>query len=492
MIVFISDLHLTDGTFDYKDPADPRKNPVKHDISAEAFELFWKEIHRIVDANRDEAEIRDITVVLLGDIFEMRSTTRWVATDYDEGGRRKGLGDRTWKEDRARPSRTCREILEAIIDNNKASLDYLSNKGLLRMARDSALASLQTRGVTFRYKFVCGNHDSLVIFHQDEELRNLIKDRLGWDVVPAAATGSPAGVRFVDDALGVVAEHGHRGDFVDYYNNSYYDPPLGALLPDTFGRLMYHIQRIPADKEQIRKDLVLIGMNIDNVRPSSDGLDWLLGNIPRDPATRKELRTVLTTVVQELVEDAGPLFDFIYPRIKDRLKNMPWYAKALLTIAGIFKSKKNLIKETLVKTLQKIVDRLKKDESTDPLDKVLGDLKDKINGMMPKGEGEKVSHYYENAKVEADRPESKFIVYGHSHQFEIVPLRTIGDKKSFYFNSGTWKKTIQKDLYCPPDCLNFQQWARMTYLNIYDVAKRENKDHVFDLWHGNLQFKDDV
>jgi hypothetical protein len=32
----------------------------------------------------------------------------------------------------------------------------------------------------------------------------------------------------------------------------------------------------------------------------------------------------------------------------------------------------------------------------------------------------------------------------------------------------------------------------MTYLNIYDVANRENKDHVFDLWHGNLQFKEDA
>jgi hypothetical protein len=47
MIVFISDLHLTDGTFDYKDLTDPKQN-IEHDISVGAFELFWEEIERIV------------------------------------------------------------------------------------------------------------------------------------------------------------------------------------------------------------------------------------------------------------------------------------------------------------------------------------------------------------------------------------------------------------------------------------------------------------
>jgi UDP-2,3-diacylglucosamine pyrophosphatase LpxH len=491
MIVFISDLHLTDGTFDYRDTGNPQTKVIPHDISAEAFQLFWEDIRRIAYAN-PEARVKEITVVLLGDIFEMRSTTQWVASDYDKtSGNRKGLGDRTWKEDRAKPTQTCIDVLDAILKNNKESLDYLTTKNLVRLDKESALNKFHSEGVTFKFKYVIGNHDSLIIFHQDDVLRNMIKNQLGWEIVPEASPGSPLGTRFVFDDLGVVAEHGHRGDFVDYYNNNYYDPPLGALLPDTFGRLMYHIQRIPASKEQIKKELVIIGMNIDNVRPSTDGLDWLLASIPKDPAARKELRAVLTIGLEELIADGDPLFSFIYPRIKDRLKNIPWYIKAGLAIAAIFKSKEKIIKDMLLKTLGKIVDRLKKDEATDPLDKVLDELKDKVNGMMPKGEAEKKPYYYDNARHEADRPESKFIVYGHTHQFEIVPLRTIGAKKAFYFNSGTWKKTIQKNLYCP-DCLDFQQWARMTYLNIYDVANKENKDHVFDLWHGNLQFKDDV
>jgi hypothetical protein len=321
----------------------------------------------------------------------------------------------------------------------------------------------------------------------------MITSSLGWTIVPALGADFPSGTRYVLDPLGIAAEHGHRGDPVDFYNNSYFDPPLGALLPDTFGRLMYHIQRIPPAREDSRRALVQVGMNIDNVRPSADGLNWLLGNIPKDPAALRDLRAVFSTGLEELVADADPLFAFLFPRVKDRLRNVPWYLKAVLAVAGVFKSREKILKDAILKTLRRIVDRLKKEESADPLEKILGDLKEKFGGMMPKDKDkdQAPSHYYQNASAEADRPASKFVVYGHSHQFEIVPLKTVGGRKSFYFNSGTWKKTIQKNLYCA-GCPDFQQWARMTYLNIYDVDRRENKDHVFDLWHGNLQFKDDV
>lgn len=488
MIVFISDLHLTDGTFDYRDPRNERPE-ISHDISVEAFRLFWDDIHRIAYAN-PEANVKELRVVLLGDIFELRSTTRWVASDYDAGGARRGLGNRTWREDRARPSRTCVEILDAILRNNEERLDYLTTNRLSRIPRDSGLALFSEKKVDVRFEYVVGNHDSLVIFHEDPALRDMITSRLGWTIVPARGAAFPPGTRYVLDSLGIVAEHGHRGDDVDFYNDSFFDPPLGALLPDTFGRLMYHIQRIPPEREASRRTLVQVGMNIDNVRPSADALNWLEANVPADPAARGDLRTVLRTGLEEIVADADPLFAFLYPRVKGLIRKLPWFARAWLAVAGLFTSKERMVKSAVLKGLRAVIDRLKKDEAADPLPRILADLRTTFGGMASKGgaKNEAPSHYFRNAEAEADAAGAKFVVYGHSHQFEIVPLKAVANRKSFYFNSGTWKKTIQRNLCCP----GFQQWARMTYLNIYDVERRENKDHIFDLWHGNLQFKDDA
>jgi len=89
-VIFIGDLHLPDETLDYnEDPEDPKERVISHDISLEAFKLFCDYIFGIVLAN-PEAKISEIMVVLLGDIFELRSTTRWVASDYDSNGKING------------------------------------------------------------------------------------------------------------------------------------------------------------------------------------------------------------------------------------------------------------------------------------------------------------------------------------------------------------------------------------------------------------------
>lgn len=489
MIIFISDLHLTDGTLDYSDTAGAAQSElIHHDISVGAFELFWDDICSIVTAN-PEAHIRDITVVLLGDILELRSTTRWVASDY-ENGTLKGLNARPWREDRTRPSQTCVDIMNAILLHNKARLDYLTTRNIQSINPKNGLRKLHENGVSIEFEYVAGNHDSLVIFHQNTPLGDMLSNRLGWKIVKEVGTDSPPGTKFIHDELGIIAEHGHRGDFADFYKN-YWEPPLGSLLADTFGRFMYHISTIPPTKQRIKKELTLLGMNFDNVRPSSDGFEWLLGNLPKDPATRNELRAVLTNTFEGLTNDIDPIVAFALPRVAERLKNAPWYLKVALAFIGIFVGKGKFLKDSIGKLAAKTIKRLKKEESADPLDSILISLKDKLNRLMPKGKGEVESAYIRNAQEAIKAPEIKYVVYGHSHQFEISPLQTLGQKRTFYFNSGTWKKTVQKNLCCP-ECLSFQQWARMTYLIFYNYKNQENKDHVFDLWHGNLQFEENT
>ena len=99
MVIFISDLHLTDGTFDF--------GSMVHDTSAEAFKMFWDDILRIVEANASEGfNIKKIQVVLLGDILELRTTARWM-----------NVKTRPWSEKPNQLSNDGVNILSEIIDN---------------------------------------------------------------------------------------------------------------------------------------------------------------------------------------------------------------------------------------------------------------------------------------------------------------------------------------------------------------------------------------
>ena len=196
MIVFISDLHLSDGTFDYHDNCDHR-NDIVHDISEEAFALFWDSIHRIVTSRR-ESRIREITVVILGDAFEMRSSTRWAASDYDREGHHVRLGDRPWRETRDKPSGTCLEIFDNILKHNQGRLKYLTTKKIDRVPRSNGLRNLVSRRIKIRFEYLAGNHDSLLIFHKDPVLRDRLARESGWKLIPARSRRFPAGTKYVN------------------------------------------------------------------------------------------------------------------------------------------------------------------------------------------------------------------------------------------------------------------------------------------------------
>ncbi len=478
MIIFISDLHLSDGTFDYHDSRDHR-NDIVHDISEEAFALFWDSIHRIVTSRR-ESRIREITVVILGDAFEMRSSTRWVASDYDREGHHVRLGDRPWNETRDKPSPTCLEIFDNILRHNHGRLKYLTTKKLDRVPRSNGLRKLVSRRIRIRFEYLAGNHDSLLIFHRDPVLRNRLARELGWRIVPRRSDEFPEGTKYVNARLLISAEHGHRGDANDYFHN-FYDAPLGCITIDALGRLMYHLQKLSAaapgslPRHRVR-DLVRIGLDFDNVRPSSDAYRWFMSRIPEDPETRKMLRQTLFLTVKELLEDLDPILDFVFSRTLKYLK------------------RSRLARGLVRRALRRLAVRLARDESADPLRLIMDDISDLLNRLSRWGgllSGTRENHFHANARDEVRRSPAKYVLYGHSHSFETVPLLKVGNKRTFYFNTGTWKKTLMKNLFDKPPRLDFQHWTRMTYIIFFDAARRENKKHVFELWHGDQKFLDE-
>jgi len=493
MIIFISDFHLTDGTFDYKDPDEPGNN-ISHDVSHEAFKLFWNNIYRIVSANEKDS-IKEITLVLLGDILEIRSTSKWVDPVCNPSS------TRPWKENNPDQIDVCKKIIDDIWKNNKESLKYLCPNEFHQIDKKNGLRNLIDHEVKIKVIYIVGNHDRLLAVHDD--LKEYVKDKFGWEFSQAIDEDGE-GHKFKDDDIGIQALHGHDGeekDFVDFYKN-YEEPPLGAFLSDLTGRLMYHVQ-----KENI-KELITFFMDIDNIRPSSDRFAWILSNLPKNGDPLKKLRTILKTSLGELENESDMIFEFLYSRVEEKINAIPLWGDILISLFVCpFRGKKSCMKKTIMKLLRKTIEKLNKTEEEYPLVKILNDIQNhrllkiltklsrKKNSNKDKAGGPD-SRYYKNANhamhAEGIKTPYKYILYGHSHRYQLFPLVTLkGDKiikNTFYFNSGTWKKTVERNLF-PGTNGDFQKWDRMTYVTFF--KKNENRDHVFDIWHGNLQTKKD-
>ena len=122
--------------------------------------------------------------------------------------------------------------------------------------------------------------------------------------------------------------------------------------------------------------------------------------------------------------------------------------------------------------------KLSKHTSYDTINKlVLG-----LRRMM----GDEIS-YSENALKEAAFTEGRanYIVFGHTHHHELVPLDTLGPVseriEKFYFNSGTWHTYFGLAIDHPEE-QNFIPYQEMTYLAFYHEG--EHRGRRFETWSG--------
>lgn len=496
MIIFISDLHLTDGTFDFGN--------MFHDTSAGAFRMFWDDILSIVEANISEgSNIKKMQVVLLGDILELRTTVRWM-----------NVKTRPWLEKPNQLSNEAINVLGEIIDNiifqdiKKKILRerscYLSNKYLNHVDKKNGLYKLiEKRGIEISFVYVPGNHDRLILDKNAAALHKLIENNLGWIIIPADPNLAYES-RFMHKNLGIVANHGHKCDFMDFFKD-YLQPVPGDLLPDILGRMMNHAKNLKGISPNVQKEIIKVILNIDLVRPSPSAFDWLIDKIrslendkgnPQASATIKGLYEVLLNTLKELLKDSEALLNFLYPYIQNRANKLMavamsvYFLKDFSVSLHILWKKERALKDLLKKIAENIVRRLEKTPGIllEPLDK----LAKEINRILPDKEKKKKSKdeikdplVQEARKLLRDAG-CRYVLFGHTHDFEIRPM-DIGEN-AFYFNTGTWKKSVVKN-YPATEVTSFQKWTRMTYVIFFE--KGENKDHVFDLWHGNLQFEDD-
>ena len=452
MLVISSDIHLGDGT-------------TASSISRTAFDLFSNRLRETAyfasfRGNNRYRPIEDLDLLLMGDILDPLHSTLWLDTapgaiNYT----------RPWTDIRGPNfAATLSETTKAIINENRESLEILrrcANGDVIRLPPATAHGEPDTSSkeripVRVRIHYMIGNHDWYYLLKGPafDEIRKTVIEALGLcndsGPFPYTLDESPA-LKDILARYQVFARHG------DYYDKFNFDRERGrdhATLGDVF--TMDVCNRYPVEVQKRYGDKLPRGVidslrRITNVRPALATPLWISGQIRRH-AESAALETELKNVWDELCDQFLQL-DFV--RELDKA-----------------------FKFDLVDALQLVL-KISKRASFQTLDDVVVWVHNKLR-ESDRSLSEHALH--EPAFVDNS---ARFIVYGHTHQHEIVPLDSDGEppneQNQFYFNSGTWRsyydlavKDIQEQ--------KFVRYQTFTYLTFYKDDERSGRR--FEVWSG--------
>ena len=261
MLVFISDLHLSDLT----------ANPT---ISPDAFTKFAD----VVKGLAANAEAKDIEIVYLGDIFEMMSTQMWL--DYEK---LRPWSAKDSKEKKKTLESLVRDILIKVCEQNKSAMDNMST-----LAKE-----MDKLGAPVSFRYMPGNHDWIV-----NEFPRCRKEAAEFLLLDHDKNERFEADHFWPDYR-VFARHGDIYDRLNFSGRRENASVGDAVMIELVARLMREVS-----KEKALKHLVPQLLQIANVRPSVDIPTWLDGFCRRteDAALREKLENIATKLFKEFVQ----------------------------------------------------------------------------------------------------------------------------------------------------------------------------------------------
>jgi UDP-2,3-diacylglucosamine pyrophosphatase LpxH len=436
MLVFISDLHFVDGSAG------------EHNLPPRAFEYFFDDLVAI--ATKPSNEIKDIKIVLLGDIFDLLRTENWFAYPVDE---------RPWGANEQAIEVHTLTLFDAITA-------HPVNSQTFQIIRQS-IGDLKNRcrlKTEPRLFYLPGNHDRLCNRYQS--LRQKVCDCLG--IPPAWHDPKDLFPHTYDDlAYGVFARHGHEYDKYNYEGGTAYTEtdyqrvPIGdPITTELVARLPYALARrlagvpwlSPADKQNVIRNF----QEIENVRPLSAVIEWLLYQVKQNRA----LKEIIEDTVQEVIDYFDSL-DFVKNWYARHDKWTDWHDEADKIQAFLFllRNFKLYRTEMLWELAIKAKDYFVKDDLLEAAPKEYFHLD----------------------------PAVRYVVYGHTHEPLESPVRVVPASpyplEQVYLNTGTWRGRHFK---CTQDD-SFISWKNMTYVIFYRERERGNPYPVFETWTGSLK-----
>jgi len=444
MLVIISDLHLTDGTSGKS-------------ISPGAFQLLTE---RLTDLARSASRRRDgsyrpierIDLLLLGDVLDVIRSTQWLGSQV-----------RPWDDTKSPQlfeivSRITGEILG---QNEQALGEFrkLSQQGIfLPPATHSGRpAGEETLSVPVRIHYMVGNHDWF--FHLPGEQYNRLRRQIATHLGLATYTDAPFPHEIWEsnELVQVMRRHkvfARHGDVYDPFNfeGDRDASSLGdVIVLELLNRFGVRVERQLGDE---LPSSALAGLReIDNIRPLLMIPVWIDGLLERScpqPSVRKEVKRIWDELADEFLE---------HPFV---LQRDTWSPVDIV--------------DGLQKAL-KFSRRLSVGWAS------------WIAQWIAELRGANQNSYFQHALAEQDfrNRRAKHIVYGHTHQAEVVPLdASFADGyvlHQTYFNSGTWRRVHQQTQFAPRDH-EFIAADTMTYLAFFKDDERSGRP--YETWTGTL------
>ena len=452
MLVISSDIHLGDGT-------------TASSISPTAFDLFSDRLRETAyyASFRPDGSyhpIETIDLLLMGDILDPLHSTLWL--DTSPGAQNY---TRPWTDINSQSfANTVSETTKAIIDLNRESLDLLrrcANGEIILLPpantrNEPDEASKERIPINVRIHYMVGNHDWY--YHLPgkafDEVRKSIIDSMGLcnDVGPFPYTLEEHPV--LQEILQSYRVFVRHGDCYDTFN---FNREMGrnhSTLGDVFtmdvcNRFPVEVQKRYGD--QLPKGIIDSLRRITNVRPALATPLWISGQIKRH-AQSAALEVELKKVWDDLCDEFLQL-----DVVREQDKSFKFDVVDALQL--ILKISKRASFETVNDIVLWIHQRLRE------------------NGRSL------AEHALQEPAFLNDS--ARFIVYGHTHFHEIVPLDSDGEppdeQNQLYINSGTWRSYYDLAVKDPRE-QKFVRYQTFTYLTFYKDGERRGR--LFETWSG--------
>lgn len=452
MLVIISDLHLGDGT-------------TADSISPSAFRLFARrltETARFASLRRDGwyRPIDSIDVLLLGDILDPLHSTRWLDTSSSDSNY-----IRPWS-DTSNPNYAAKllEVTRAILEHNEEAFKILRRlargDGLqLAPANSKGEADFQSKEILpikVRFHYMVGNHDWYYHLQGEafDNIRAEIIEKMGLCNPISPFPYVPEESPFLQDLFErhkVLARH---GDIYDKFNFNREKGRNFGTVGDAF--TMDVCNRFPIEVQKRYGDKLPTGIidslrKIANIRPILAAPLWISGqikNYAHSHPIEDELKKVWDEIADEFLQT-----NFVREADKSFRFDMVDAMELIVKLSG----------RATFATINDVVVWVRK--------------------KMWSGKHSFANHALKEPAFLSGK--AQHIIYGHTHQYEVVPLgmnATLPEPESqIYFNAGTWHSYYDLAIQNPKE-QKFVPYQALTYLTFY--TPEEHDGRRFETWSG--------